>query len=161
MTKSVVARWSRGLDFDVDSTDGGAVRLAGDEGVPGYRPMALLLAALAACSGMDVVSILGKKRQPVERYEVRVSGVQGDGHPRTFTSILVEHRFGGTVDDTAIVRAIELSATRYCPVTAHLSMGAAAVRHRFSAVDARGVERSGDVLVTGPHGAGLARRDPD
>lgn len=104
---------------------------------------------------MDVVSIAAKKRQVIDSYEVDVQGEQGEDHPRTFTDIVVEHRVdGASIDDVAIARAIELSATRYCVVTAQLSSGDARIRHRYRIRDAAG-ERSADVLVTGPRGAML------
>lgn len=156
MSKSVEARWRSGLGFSVESADGGRVELEGDEGTDGYRPSALLLASLAACAAMDVISILRKKRQSIGRYDVFVSGQQRTEHPRTFETISVEHRVSGTeVDEAAVRRAIELSATRYCPVTAHLSQGEATVRHSF-VIDGAGEPRSGEVLVTGPQGRGLA-----
>lgn len=156
MSKSVQARWRSRLGFAVESADGGMVELDGDEGTGGYRPTALLLASLAACAGMDVISILQKKRQAVDRYEVFVSGRQRPDHPRTFDAITVEHRVSGSsVEKTAVVRAIELSATRYCPVTAQLAQGDVTITHRF-VVEGASDTREGAVLVTGPHGTGLA-----
>lgn len=158
--KSVTARWSSGLGFKADSPDGGEVSMAGDDGVPGYRPSALLLASLAGCTGMDVISIMRKKRQPVESYQVVVSGEQRSGHPPTFSTIEVEHVFTGAgIAQDAVARAIELSATRYCPVTAHLSWGDVTIRHRYVIRDA-GADRSATVVVTGPAGRGLAAGDP-
>jgi len=161
MDKSIVARWRSGLSFEVVSDgDGGRVDLAGDEGVAGYRPTTLLLTALAACAGMDVMAICRKKRQHVARYEVVASGEQRPGHPRTFARIVVEHRFeGGELDPGAVRRAIELSATQYCPVSAHLSQGGVIISHRSRISGAAG-EHSAEVVVTGPHGAGLAPSRP-
>ena len=77
----------------------------------GPRPMELLLLALAGCAAMDVISILRKKRQPVEAYEVRVSAQRAEEHPRVFTEIRVEHIVTGSV---------ELSDTTYCSVRRNL-----------------------------------------
>jgi len=156
-TKTIVAIWGSGSTFEaVSEGDGGQVHLAGDEGQVGYRPTTLLLTALAACAGMDVIAICRKKRQDVARYEVTVSGEQRPGPPRTFSSIEVEHRFeGGKVDPAAVRRAIELSATQYCPVSAHLSQGDVTISHRYRITGAEG-EQAAEVVVTGPHGAGLA-----
>lgn len=157
MDKTIVARWDSGSTFEgVSEGDGGKVHLAGDDGQAGYRPTTLLLTALAGCAGMDVIAICRKKRQDVARYEVTVSGDQRPGAPRTFARIEVEHRFeGGTVDPAAVRRAIELSATQYCPVSAHLSQGDVAISHRYRIFGADG-EQAAEVVVTGPHGAGLA-----
>jgi putative redox protein len=151
----VRARWTGGLGFEADNSPG-HVALGADEDGHAFRPAALLLAALAGCSGMDTVSILTKKRQPVTAYELHIEGVQRDEHPRTYERIVVEHVLEGErLEDAAVARAIELSATRYCVVSAHLSMGETVIEHRYRVRDAFG-ERSGLVLETGPLGAGLA-----
>jgi len=96
----------------------------------GASPMELLLVALAGCTGMDVISLLRKMRQDVTAYEVRVHSVQADEHPRIYTSVDVEHIVTGQgLDESKVHRAVELSSTRYCPVSATLS-GVGSVRHR-------------------------------
>jgi putative redox protein len=155
VVKTVKARWSSGLSFDAVGSFGGRVDLEGSDGIDGLRPSELMLAALAACAGMDVISIATKKRQAITSYDVVVNAEQGDGHPRTFTEIDIEHQVeGNSIDDVAVARAIELSATRYCVVTAQLSSGDVRIRHRYRIRDSGG-ERSAEVLVTGPRGAGL------
>ena len=96
----------------------------------GMSPRAALLAALAGCTAMDVTSILRKKRQRVERYEIAVAGDEATEYPQVFTAIRVEHRFHGDADPEAIRRSVELSATRYCPVSALLSRGVE-IEHRY------------------------------
>jgi putative redox protein len=122
---------------------------AGDEGA---RPAEVLLVAQAGCTAMDVVSILRKKRQAIGRYEIRVSGDQRDDvHPHVFTGIRIVHVIEGDVAVDAVRRAIELSATKYCTVTANLASGIAEVRHAYIVRDAAGEEHYGEVVVTGPH----------
>ena len=85
-------------------------------------PMELLLIALGGCTGADVISILEKKRQHVTAYEIEVRGWRRDEHPRIYTRIEVIHRVRGDhVDERAVARAIELSETKYCSVSAMLS----------------------------------------
>jgi putative redox protein len=86
----------------------------------GPSPMEMVLMSLAGCSGMDVVSILRKKRQPVEDLEVRVRGKRRDDYPTVFSEIALEYIVHGDVDPQAVERAIELSRDRYCPVWAML-----------------------------------------
>jgi putative redox protein len=84
-------------------------------------PVQSVLAAIGACAGMDVISILRKKRQRVTAYEVAVSGERRDEHPRVFTRIEVVHRFRGhELSPAAIEDAIRLSDTKYCSVHASL-----------------------------------------
>jgi putative redox protein len=139
-----------GLRFDARSGSGHALTLDGVEGDSGPRPTELVLMALAGCAAMDVVSILRKKRQPVEGYEVSVHGMQRVDHPRAFTEIEVLHLVRGPVDPEAVRRSVELSATRYCAVGAALSSGMARMRHAFQVDRPDGVV-VGEVCVTGPH----------
>jgi putative redox protein len=97
----------------------------------GFRPMELLLVGLAGCTGMDVISILRKKRQEVTGYEVRVQGTRAETHPMLFTDIVVEHHITGRqVDPAAVARAIELSESRYCGAGAMLGK-VAKLRHSY------------------------------
>jgi putative redox protein len=114
-------------------------------------PKETLLAALAGCTAMDVASLLRKKRQAAESYEIEVSGETAAEHPRVFTTISVEHRVGGAVDMEALRRSIELSATRYCPVSAMLS-AVATIEHRYR-LTVDGTTHAAVVAVTGPSGA--------
>ncbi len=83
----------------------------------GARPSELLLIGLAGCTGMDVISILRKKRQPVTGLEVVVRADPAPNHPKRFTAMTVEYRVSGAgVDPEAVRRAIELSETTYCSV---------------------------------------------
>lgn len=87
----------------------------------GFRPMEMLLTGLAGCTGMDVISILRKKRQQVTGYEVHVHGERAEDHPMVFTTITVEHIVvGHDISPEAVERAIELSHTRYCGAGAML-----------------------------------------
>ena len=115
----------------------------------GPNPVEALLASLAGCTGMDVASILRKKRQDAATYEIVVDGDRADEHPRVFTALRVEHRVSGRVEPEALRRSIELSATKYCPVSAMLS-AVARVEHRYHLVDEDGHEHESVVAVLGP-----------
>jgi putative redox protein len=84
----------------------------------GIRPVELVLQGLAACTGMDVISILEKKRQDVRGLEVTAKGTQRtEEFPKIYTSIEVEYVVTGYgVDPDAVARAIELSEEKYCSV---------------------------------------------
>ena len=88
----------------------------------GFRPLELMAVSLAGCTAMDVVSILGKKRQALTDYEVRVHTEQAEGHPRVFTEAKIEyHITGHNINEKAVLRAIELSALVYCPAQSMLA----------------------------------------
>ncbi len=145
-----------GLRFSASSGSGHSIVLDNGEGDTGMRPAELLPVALAGCTGMDVISILRKKRQEVSGYRIEVRGIQMDAYPNAFTSMDVTHVVEGNgVDVDAVGRAIELSATKYCSVGATLATGIVEIRHGYRVIDtATGAEQAGDVLVEGPH------RDP-
>ena len=84
-------------------------------------PVEILLVALGSCTGVDVVSILAKKRQVVTNYAVEVSGERRDEYPRSYTSMKVHHILTGVgLSEKAVAQAIELSETKYCSVAATL-----------------------------------------
>ena len=117
----------------------------------GPSPTESILAALAACTSMDVDSILRKKRQPASNYRIAVTGEKRDEHPQVYTSIVVEHQVTGDVEPEAVRRAVELSATTYCPVSAMLSRSVR-IEHRFRLSQEGGEEVSALVVTTGPEG---------
>lgn len=112
-------------------------------------PKETLLAALAGCTGMDVASILRKKRQVAQTYEIAISAESAEAHPKNFTAISVVHRVTGAVQPEALRRSIELSATQYCPVNAMLS-AVARIEHRYHLTDADGAAHEALVSVVGP-----------
>jgi putative redox protein len=129
-----------GMRFDVESGSGHHVTLdAAVEGGgqdAGFRPMELLLAGLAGCTGMDVISILRKKRQDVTGYEVQVRGVRAADHPMVFVEITVEHIVTGhAIQPEAVARAIHLSEERYCGAGAMLGK-VAHLTHTYRIVEA-------------------------
>ena len=142
-----------GLRFNASAGSGHSIVLDNGEGDTGMRPAELLPVALAGCTGMDVISILRKKRQAVSGYRIEVGGTQMDAHPNAFTRMDVTHVVEGNgVDVDAVSRAIELSATRYCSVGATLASGIVEIHHGYRVIDtATGAEAVGDVLVEGPH----------
>jgi putative redox protein len=84
-------------------------------------PMELLLVALGSCTGVDVVSILSKKRQVVSAYRVEVRGERRDDHPRSFKRMEVHHIVTGrNISEQLVGQAIQLSEEKYCSVAATL-----------------------------------------
>lgn len=138
----------------VATTGTGRTLVFGDLAAAGeHSPVESVVAALAACSAMDVVTILAKKRQVVDSYAIEVRADQRDEYPQVLTRVDVVHVVTGTVvHERAVRRAVELSATRYCPVSAMLSAGETEIHHRFrmTCTGAEPREAEGEVVVTGP-----------
>ncbi len=82
-------------------------------------PMEMLLVSVAACTAVDVVSILEKKRQKITDYKSEITGERRDEYPRAFTKFHIHHIvYGRDVSEQAVRQAIELSDTKYCSVAA-------------------------------------------
>ena len=118
--------WHQGLSFTGTADTGYLVplgansRVGGDD--EGFRPMELIATGLAGCTAMDTVSILQKKHQELTVFEVKVHADRAKEHPRVFTHIKIEYQVTGHgVDEGAVLRAIQLSAKRYCPAQGMLS----------------------------------------
>jgi putative redox protein len=82
-------------------------------------PIELLLLALGSCTGVDVISILRKKRQNVTDYRIEVRGQRREQHPRSYKRMEVHHIITGhDISRTSVAQAIELSDQKYCSVAA-------------------------------------------
>jgi putative redox protein len=149
--KTTRLTFTSGLHFEAET--GSGRRFAyDDEPTGGLGPLESVLSSLAACSAMDVISIALKKRQGVERYVVHAQAEQRDEYPMIFTRIDLTHEVAGSVVDTdAIKRCVELSATKYCPVSAMLSSGATEIHHAYRIIRPGQPVEEGLVLVTGPY----------
>ena len=152
--KSVDLVHQGGMQFRAEPSSG-VIYDFGDHGEKrGGSPVETVIGALAACSAMDVLSIATKKRQAISRYEIHACGSQRDEYPQVYTEITVVHEvWGDDLDEAAIRRSIELSATKYCPVNAMISAGATVVHHRYSIHDGQDgpVRTEGEVVATGPY----------
>jgi putative redox protein len=119
--------WTSGLQFV--GTAGGSNHAIVIDGSPdvggadtGMRPMETLLLGLGGCTGMDVISILQKKRVNVTGFEVRLNGERAKEYPKRYERITLEFVIKGrNVSEEAVKRAIELSQTKYCGATASLN----------------------------------------
>jgi putative redox protein len=87
----------------------------------GNSPMELVLIGLCGCTGYDVASILGKKREPFTSIEVRAEAERAATPPTVFTEIRLVYRVGGNVSHKAVEDAVRLSEEKYCSVAAMLN----------------------------------------
>ena len=109
----------RGFTLSLDSSPASS----GENG--GFSPMELVLIGLAGCTAMDDIDILHKKRQDVTAFEVRVHAGRTEEHPRVFNKVTIEYQITGhNVEKAAAERAVELSITKYCSVSAMIAKSA-------------------------------------
>ena len=113
----VVRRWRGEEEFEAGRPNGPTLRVDGRAKVA-QSPVDVLLTALGACSSIDVVSILAKRRTPVKSLEVDVVGERADDRvPRKVRRILLTFRITGAgIEREQAERAVELSVTKYCSV---------------------------------------------
>ncbi|MBA3061257.1 MAG: OsmC family protein [Nitrospirae bacterium] len=128
-----------GLQFVGEAASGHAIVMDGDREVggrnTGARPMELLLIGLGGCSGMDVVSILKKKKQEINGVEIKVKGEKAENYPKKFTDIDIEFIVRGrNVSEDAVKKAVELSMGKYCSVKATLE-GSAKVTWSYKIIE--------------------------
>jgi putative redox protein len=118
-----VVTWERNLKFTGMAESGHPVLMdskGGPGGGPG--PVELVMMALAGCTAMDVISILTKKKQQVTGFHVRAHAERAQDYPKVITRAELEYVVVGRgLNETALLRAIELSLTRYCAVHAMLA----------------------------------------
>jgi putative redox protein len=119
------AIWKGGMAFTGVNDEGYLVPMDASAKVGGqdvgFRPLQLLAVGLAGCTGMDVISILQKKRQEVTGFEVSAEVERSTEHPKVFTKIILTYTVKGkNLDPQAVERAVELSETKYCGAQAML-----------------------------------------
>ena len=122
---SAKVTYVNGLQFVGEGSSHHSIVLDGDSSVGGYnsglRPMELLLIGIGGCSGMDIISILKKKKQDVTGLEINVNGGQASDYPKKFNNISLEFVVKGrNISEEAVKRAIDLSMNKYCSVKATL-----------------------------------------
>ncbi len=112
-------KWIEGGKFiGIDSTQHSVVLSTAAEGV-GVKPSDLLLIALASCSAVDVVEILGKKRMPLASMEISINAEQDQDPPWTFRHIHLHFCLSGNdLNEKGVAQAIQLSEEKYCSVAA-------------------------------------------
>lgn len=118
-------QWKEGMIFEGRSQSGHTVTFdASSEHVSGPSPMEAVLAALCACTSVDVVGILQKKREPLAGLTVSANAEQAAEAPRVFTRIHLTYRVYGKVSQKSAEDAVALSKNKYCSVSKMLAKAA-------------------------------------
>ncbi|MGH2594267.1 MAG: OsmC family protein [Anaerolineae bacterium] len=131
----VKVQWIGGERFvGIDSTQHSVVMSTLKEGV-GMRPSEMLLVAVGACSAVDVVGILQKKRLDLRALDIKVTGEQDADPPWTYRKIHVNYTLRGKgLTDKAVEQAITLSEEKYCSVSTTVR-GVAAITHSYQILE--------------------------
>lgn len=129
MENRMTATWAGGMRFVHHSATGHAVvtDAPADHGGLGSAPtpMELIILGLIGCTGVDVVCILQKMKQPLESFAVSAEHERAGDHPKVYTKIHVVYTLRGDLDPKKVERAVALSEKTYCSVSAMLRSSAA------------------------------------
>ncbi|MDO4997614.1 MAG: OsmC family protein [Neisseria sp.] len=136
----ITSQWLDGMCFVATNEQGHSVIMEGSaaEGANkrGASPMEMLLMGVAGCSSIDVVMIAEKQRQKIKDCRATVTAKRADTAPRVFTEIHIHFTiFGEDLQESAIEKAVQLSAEKYCSASIMLSK-AAKMTHSFEIVAA-------------------------
>ena len=121
MNNIVTTEWKGNMVFDSDNPSGLNLSMDSDEQFggtkSGLRPKALMLSALAGCSGLDVVSLLKKMKVELEDFKIITTGELTEEHPKYYHTVNLDYHFyGKDLNEKKIEKAVNLSIERYCGV---------------------------------------------
>ncbi len=99
----------------------------------GTKPLELILIALGGCTGMDVASILKKKRVSFDKFEININGTVTQNYPKYYDKINIEYVFyGNNLNEKDIEHAIKLSEEKYCPIMNILRKSGADIATKYT-----------------------------
>ncbi|MCB9425954.1 MAG: OsmC family protein [Flavobacteriales bacterium] len=120
-TNKISTKWVSGVAFESENPSGQTVPIDGAEEVggqgKGYRPKALMLSALAGCSGIDVASLIKKMRLEVDNFHIDIDAEMTEEHPKHYNKVhVVFHFYGSDLDEAKLQKVVSLSVDKYCGV---------------------------------------------
>ena len=135
MGKTIV-EYSGGMAFVGRGASGHEVRMDAGESVVGgadaaARPVETMLSSLGGCTGMDVVSILRKMKTEPKSLQIEIQDERASEYPKVFTKIHLIYRVQGDVPEDNLIKAIELSLAKYCPIANTLN-GVSEITYEYS-----------------------------
>ena len=116
--------WKGGMSFEAENERGVSIIMdaspkhGGED--KGPAPMEVFLHSLGGCTGMDVVSILNKMREPLEDFHLEIDAERAAEYPKVYTKVNIKYVLKGNLDPKKVKKAIDLSSDKYCSVTAML-----------------------------------------
>lgn len=121
MTNHITTTWLGNMKFESTNPSGHQLFIdAGPENDghgEGYRPKALMLSALAGCSGLDVASLIKKMKLKVDGFKIEIDANLTEEHPKIYDKVIMEfHFFGKELNEQKLQKAVDLSVEKYCGV---------------------------------------------
>lgn len=120
-TNHITTKWLGNMAFESNNPSGNnlTIDIAKEDGGDGqgYRPKALMLAGLAGCSGLDVVSLVKKMKLELAEFTIETIANLTDEHPKYYDAVTIEYHFhGANLDEKKLQKAVDLSVDKYCGV---------------------------------------------
>jgi putative redox protein len=133
-------KWIDGVMFVGETGSGHAIVMDGpvDHGGRniGMRPMEMILLGLGGCSSFDVVQILQKGRNDVVKCVAEISAERVDAVPSVFSKIHLHFVVSGkNLKTSAVERAVNLSAEKYCSASIMLGKAGVEMTHDFEVIE--------------------------
>ena len=120
-TNHISTKWLVDMAFESNNPSGQNLIMdagedSGGQG-KGYRPKALMLSALAGCSGIDVAALIKKMKLEVDSFNIETIANLTDEHPKYYDAVVIEYHFyGKNLNESKLQRAVDLSVEKYCGV---------------------------------------------
>ncbi len=122
-------RKSGKFNFEAENESGFTVELdakpaIGGEG-KGFRPMEMMLVGLGGCSGIDMVNMLTKQKEPLSDVKINIKATRKDEEmPPIFDIIDIHFDLFGELSTAKVERALQMTFDKYCSVANILSRSA-------------------------------------
>ena len=115
-----IVEFTSGMAFVGKGASGHEVHMDAGESVGGAdaaaRPVEVMLSSLGGCTGMDVVSILRKMKTEPSSLQIEIQDERAPEYPKVFTKIHLIYRVEGDVPEENLIKAIDMSLAKYCPI---------------------------------------------
>ncbi|MFB9056688.1 OsmC family protein [Mariniflexile ostreae] len=121
MTNQITTKWLGGMKFESTNPSGNNlfIEASPEDGAQaeGYRPKALMLSALAGCSGLDVASLIKKMKLEVADFSIDIDANLTEEDPKFYDKLTMAfHFYGSDLNEKKLQRAVDLSVEKYCGV---------------------------------------------
>ncbi|MDP5158214.1 MAG: OsmC family protein [Flaviramulus sp.] len=121
MTNHITTTWLGGMKFESTNPSGHNLFIDAGEEIggkgEGYRPKALMLSALAGCSGIDVGMLIKKMKLAVDDFKIEIDASLTEEHPKYYNNVAMHfHFYGNDLDEKKLQRTVDLSVEKYCGV---------------------------------------------
>jgi putative redox protein len=121
MSLHITTTWLGGMKFESTNPSGNNLFIEATpengEQAEGYRPKALMLSALAGCSGLDVASLIKKMKLDVANFKIEIDANLTEEDPKYYDKVGMHfHFFGSDLNEKKLQRAVDLSTEKYCGV---------------------------------------------